>query len=321
MLSNVFLIITGLITLVIGGEIFVRGSASIAKRLHISPLVIGLTIVAFGTSAPELFVNIYSAVQGAPDIALGNILGSNISNVLLVLGISAIIFPLTVKQGTVWKEIPFSILTVLVLFLLANDVIFGNNAINILTAADGLVLISFFLIFIYYTFGLARVKGEKEEAPEKFSWTTSTLFILGGVISLALGSKLMVDNGIILARLAGLSELLIGLTITAVGTSLPELATSVIAAYRRHDQLAIGNIVGSNIFNVLWILGLTPLVHPIEIKNAVNTDIIITVAVSALLFVFMFVGKRSGRYTLRRWQGIIFILLYITYTAFIFIRG
>lgn len=321
MLIPILLIIAGLAILIVGGEIFVRGSASIAKRLRVSPVVIGLTIVAFGTSAPELVVNIFSAVQGAPDIAIGNVLGSNISNILLVLGISAMIFPLTVKQGTVWREIPFSILAVLVLFLLANDIVFGNNGKNILTVADGLIMISFFVIFMYYTYGLAKVKGEKEAEPEKFSWSTSTLFILGGIICLVLGGKLMVDNGIILARLAGLSELLIGLTITAVGTSLPELVTSIIAVYRKHYELAIGSIVGSNIFNILWVLGITPLIHPIEIKDLVNVYLVITVAVTTLLFAFMFIGKRSGRYTLRRWQGLVFVLLYITYTAYILVKG
>jgi cation:H+ antiporter len=317
----IFLIIVGLVILLIGGEIFVRGSASVAKKLKVSPIVIGLTIVAFGTSAPELVVNIFSAVQGAPDIAIGNILGSNISNILLVLGISAMIFPLSVKEGTTWKEIPFSILVVLVLFLLTNDIMFGNNGVNVLTMADGLVLISFFIIFIYYTYGLARVKGEKEQEPEKFAWSTSVLFILGGIICLVLGGKFMVDNGIILARMAGLSELLIGLTITAVGTSLPELATSAIAAYRRHDELAIGNIVGSNIFNILWVLGITPVIHPIVISQAINIDITIAVASAAILFLFMFTGGQSGRYTLQRWQGFVFVLMYVAYTFYIFARG
>lgn len=321
MLIPILLMISGLAILILGGEIFVRGSASIAKRLKVSPIVIGLTVVAFGTSAPELIVNIFSAIQGAPDIAVGNVLGSNISNILLVLGVASLIYPLTVKEGTAWKEIPFSILVILVLFLLTNDIIFGNNGINILTKADGLVLVSFFVIFIYYTYGLASVKGEKEKEPEKFSLSTSLLFILGGIVCLILGGKLMVDNGIILARLAGISELLIGLSITAVGTSLPELTTAAIAAYRRHDELAIGSVVGSNIFNILWVLGITPLIHPIEIKNAVNIDIVITASVTLLLFVFMFLGRRSGRYKLRRWQGFIFILLYIIYTVYIFMRG
>lgn len=321
MIIPILLIILGLGILIVGGEIFVKGSASVAKRLRVSPIVIGLTIVAFGTSAPELVVNLFSAVKGAPDIAIGNILGSNIANILLVLGISAVIYPLTVKEGTTWKEIPLSILVLLVLFLLTNDVMFGNSNTNILSAGDGLILISFFVIFMYYTYGLAKVKGQIEEVPEKFAWTTSGLFIIGGIISLVLGGKLMVDNGIILAKLAGMSELLIGLTIVAVGTSLPELATSAIAAYRGHDELAIGNIVGSNIFNVLWILGITPVVHSIKIYEAINIDLIITIGVTCLLFAYMFIGKKGDKYTLTRWQGISFLLLYIVFNIYIFIRG
>ncbi|MDP2684413.1 MAG: calcium/sodium antiporter [bacterium] len=321
MLIPILLIILGLGILIVGGEILVKGSASVAKRLNISPIVIGLTIVAFGTSAPELVVNIFSALKGAPDIAIGNILGSNIANILLVLGISSIIYPLTVKEGTTWKEIPFAILVVLVLFLLVNDVLFGNSAQNILTRGDGLILISFFVIFMYYTYSLAKVKGDVEEQPEKFAWSTSILFIIGGIICLVLGGKLMVDNGIILARLAGMSELLIGLTIVAVGTSLPELATSIIAAYKKHDEIAIGNVVGSNIFNVLWILGVTPIVHSIDINEMVNIDLFITLVATCLLFAYMFVGNKGGKYTLTRWQGISFVLLYIIFTGYVFIRG
>ena len=321
MIIAILLILVGLAILIVGGEIFVKGSASIAKRLNVSPIVIGLTVVAFGTSAPELIVNILSATRGATDIAMGNVLGSNIVNILLGLGIASLICPLKVKTGTTWKEIPFSILATLILFLLANDVMFGNNGKNILTLADGLILISFFIIFLYYTYGLARVEGEKEVKPEKFLWSTSIIFILGGIISLMLGGKLVVDNGIILARLAGLSELLIGLTITAVGTSLPELVTSAIAAYRRHYELAVGNIVGSNIFNVLWILGLTPVISPIEIKTAVNIDIVIVVATTCLLFAYMFIGRRQNRYILNRWQGVTFLALYAAFTTYVFIRG
>ncbi len=314
------LLLLGLIILLIGGDIFVKGSSSIAKRFGVSPIVIGLTVVAFGTSAPELVINLFSAVSGASDIAFGNILGSNISNVLLVLGIAALIRPLAVKRGTTWKEIPFSVLVVFVLFLLTNDVMFGNNGQNVLTRGDGLVLVSYFLIFIYYTYGLTKVEGEKEDV-ETYKLSTSAIFILGGIISLTLGGKLMVDNAVILAKLAGLSELLIGLTITAVGTSLPELVTSAIAAYRGHVDIAIGNVVGSNIFNVLWVLGLTPIVAPMHVSMEINTDIAVAGLAATLLFLFMFVGGKRGRHVLQRWQGAFFILLYIGYTAFVLFRG
>jgi cation:H+ antiporter len=320
MLPAIGLLLAGLVILLIGGDIFVKGAASLAKRFGLSPLVIGLTIVAFGTSAPELVINLFSAAQGASDIAFGNVIGSNISNVLLVLGIAALIRPLAVKKTTAWKEIPFSILTVGILFLLANDVMFGNNTQNILTRADGLVLMSYFLIFIYYTYGLTKIKGEDGDVEQYKPWTSS-VFILGGIICLTLGGKLMVDNAVILAKIAGLSELLIGLTITAIGTSLPELVTSAIAAYRGHVDIAIGNVVGSNIFNILWVLGLTPVVSPMVVGSQINTDIIIAGATALLLFLFMFIGGKKTQYVLQRWQGAFFILLFISYTTFIIFRG
>lgn len=323
MLVPILLLLAGLIILLVGGEIFVKGAASLAKRFGVKPIVIGLTVVAFGTSMPELVVNLFSASSGATDLALGNVLGSNISNILLVLGTSAIIRPLVVKKGTTWKEIPFSILSVFVLYLLANDIFFGNNNIDILTRGDGLILISFFVIFLYYTFGISKVEVEKKKQNqvEKFTLGYSLLFMTGGMICLTLGGKLMVDNGIILARLAGLSELLIGLTITALGTSLPELATSAIAAYRGHVDIAIGNVVGSNIFNILWVLGLTPVVSPMVLENAVNFDILVTIGASLMLFLFMIMNKKKGIYTLQRWHGALFVVLYFSYTASVIFRG
>lgn len=320
MLIPIGLLLVGLVILLVGGEIFVKGAASLAKRFGISPIVIGLTVVAFGTSAPELVVNMFSAASGASDIAMGNILGSNISNTLLVLGVAAIIRPLVVKKETTWKEIPFSILGVVVLFILGNDVYFGGGAVDMLTRGDGLVLISFFVIFLYYTFGLAKVEGDKTDV-EKFKLPTSLTFLLGGAICLTLGGKLMVDNGIILAKIAGLSELLIGLTITAIGTSLPELATSAIAAYKGHVDIAIGNVIGSNIFNVLWVLGLTPIVSPMHLGQSVNFDMGVAIAASVLLFVFMLLKGTKNTHRLERWQGVVFILIYITYTVSIIYRG
>lgn len=317
MLIPLLLLIVGLVILLVGGESFVRGAASLAKKLNVSTLVIGLTVVAFGTSMPELVVNLFAATEGSADIAVGNIVGSNIANILLILGIAAIIYPLKVKEGTTWKEIPFSLLVGVVLFLLINDVRFGNNGQNVLTMADGLILLCFFVLFLYYTYGLTKVKGEKEHV-ETYSWAKSILYIAVGLVGLVLGGKLMVDNGIILARLAGLSELLIGLTVTAVGTSLPELATSAIAAYRKHVDIAVGNVVGSNIFNVLWILGVTPIVTPLHVPEIVNADLVISIVAALLLFAFMFLGER---HRLSRVQGAMFVVLYFAYTGFVLMRG
>jgi len=320
MLIPIGLVIAGLIILLIGGEIFVKGSASLAKKFNVSALVIGLTIVAFGTSAPELIVNLFSAAQGASDIALGNVLGSNIANTLLVLGISAMVIPLSVKEGTTWKEIPFAMLTVIVLFVLVNDVMFGGGE-NMLTRGDGIILVCFFLIFMYYTYGLTKVKGEKNSEVETYSWPMSGVYILGGIICLFVGGKLLVDNATILARLAGLSELMIGLTITAIGTSLPELVTSVIAAKKGHVDMAVGNVIGSNIFNILWVLGLTPIISPMPIDSAANVDIIVAFVVAFMLFPFMFMKNKKDRHTLRRWEGALFVLLYVVYLGFVVLRG
>lgn len=321
MLIPILLLIIGLIILVVGGDLFVRGAASVAKKWKVSTIVIGLTVVAFGTSAPELIVNIFSAVQGASDLAVGNVLGSNISNILLVLGIAALVRPLTVKEGTTWKEIPLGVLAVVVFFFLVNDDMFNNGgSVNFLSRSDGLVLISFFVIFLTYTFGLSKAEGEHEDI-KAYSWLLSTVYLIVGIVALTFGGKLMVDNGVLLARLAGLSELFIGLTITAVGTSLPELATSVIAAYRGHVDLAVGNVVGSNIFNILWVLGLTPVISPMVISPEVNTDIFVALGAAALLFVFMFTGGRFRRHKLQRVEAVFFLAMYVGYIGFVVMRG
>ncbi|MBT4153348.1 MAG: calcium/sodium antiporter [Candidatus Magasanikbacteria bacterium] len=324
MLIPSLLVLAGLGILLVGGDIFVRGSASIAAKLKISALVIGLTVVAFGTSAPELIINIFSALSGSSDIALGNVLGSNISNILLGLGVAGVILPLSVKKGTAFKEIPFAILTVLVLFFLASDKLIGDGTSfgNMLSRADGFVLISFFFIFLYYTYGLTKVEGDQnQEKITTYSWPTSLLYILGGMICLFFGGKLLVDNAVLIARLAGLSELFIGLTITAIGTSLPEIITSAIAAYKNHPDLAIGNIVGSNIFNILWVLGLTPIIAPLPIQGDVTIDILITLGISILLFAILFVGGKRGKLKLRRSEAVGFILLYVVYIIYIVLRG
>ena len=321
MFISIILLLVGLIILLFGGDIFVKGAVSIAAKLRLSPIVIGLTIVSFGTSAPELVVNLFSATQGVADLAVGNILGSNIANILLVLGVAAIIKPLKVKGGTTWKEIPFGFLALLVFFFLVNDIAFAGATENLLSRGDGLVLLSFFIIFMVYTFGLSKVEGEKEEHIDTKSWPQSIFFILLGIAGLVFGGKLIVDNATLLAQAAGLSELFIGLTITAIGTSLPELTTSAIAAYRGHVEMAVGNVVGSNVFNILWILGITPVVAPFSIDSTVNTDIIVAASAAILLFFFMLSGGKNNRHSLRKKEGILFILIYIGYIGYVAIRG
>lgn len=319
MFLSIFLVLVGLGILIVGGESLVRGASSIAKRLKVAPIVIGLTIVAFGTSAPELAVNLFSAFKGSVDIAVGNVIGSNIANILLILGISALIRTIRVQKNTTWKEVPLALLAVLLVFVMANDRLFDGATANILTRTDGLALMGIFAIFLYYTFGIAKVSGDADKDEVKlYSTPISTLLIFGGLTGLVFGGKLLVDNAIVLAQLAGMSEALIGLTIVAVGTSLPELVTSIIAVRHGHDDLAVGNIVGSNIFNILWILGLTSTILPLPISDAVQADILVNVGVTMLLFLFMFIGTK---HRLNRWQGVMFVLMYVGYVGYLVMRG
>jgi cation:H+ antiporter len=289
--------------------------------MGVSELVVGLTVVAFGTSAPELFVNIFASAQGNTGIAIGNVLGSNIFNALLILGVASVIYPLAVTKGTVWKEIPFSLLAVLVLGALANDALFDNAESSCLGRIDGFVFIAFFLIFLYYITSIARVSGQSTcegagKAPGRLA--TQVVMVVGGIATLVTGGKLVVDGAVNIATRMGISESLIGLTVVAAGTSLPELATSVVAAMRKKPDIAIGNVVGSNIFNIFLILGISTLIRPLPVKAHVNTDIIVLAGGSLLLFFFMFIGKKHH---LERRNGIILILLYLTYLAFIVKRG
>lgn len=317
MLVPILLLVLGLIILILGADAMVRGAASIANKLKIPPIVVGLTIVAFGTSAPELIVNIFSAMQGSADIAIGNVIGSNISNILLILGVAAIITPLSVKRSTTWKEIPFALLAVVLVFTMGNDLLFDGVGRNAITRTDGFSLMAMFCIFMYYTFTLAKSEGGGDEVKE-YSYSISTILVVVGIGALFLGGKLLVDNAIILARLAGLSEALIGLTIVAVGTSLPELATSVIAAMRKQTDIAVGNIVGSNIFNIFWILGLTSTLLQLPFNPAANFDLLVAILATFLLFLAMFVGNK---HKLERWQGILFVLAYIGYLSYLIYRG
>ncbi|OGY45635.1 MAG: sodium:proton exchanger [Candidatus Buchananbacteria bacterium RIFCSPHIGHO2_01_FULL_44_11] len=315
----VYLVI-GFALLVKGADLLVDGASALARKLKISDLVIGLTIVSFGTSAPELIVNIVASLSGQTEIAIGNILGSNIVNIFFILGVSAVIYNLTVTKGTVWKEIPFSLLAVLAFGLLANDSLVDGLDHSTLTRSDGFILIAFFVIFMYYIFGIAKVQGANTEdvVVKPRTIPVSVFFILAGLAALVFGGKLVVDNAVALALNLGVSSSLIGLTIVAIGTSLPELATSAVAAYRKNVDIAVGNVVGSNIFNIFWILGLSAIINPLPFLPQANFDILMAMLASLLLFAFMFIGRRR---ILERWQGAMFILIYVLYVIFLIIRG
>lgn len=310
-----FLFVIGFVFLIKGADFLVDGASSIAKKFRVSPLVIGLTIVAFGTSAPELVVNIFASAAGNTDIAIGNILGSNIANILLILGISAFIYPLASKKNTVWKEIPLCLLATLAIGLMANDAFFDGAAYSGLSRIDGIVLLFFFIIFLYYTFGIARVSGQDGDIEIKNLKTSKAIFfIFLGLTGLVLGGQWIVSGAVKIAEYFGLSQSLIGLTIVAVGTSLPELATSAIAAYKKQADIAIGNVVGSNIFNMFWILGLSSAIRPLPFNLASNFDILVTIGATFILFLVMFIGKR---HIIERWQGAIMFLLYVAYIIFL----
>ena len=312
------LLVIGFVILLKGADLLVNGSASIAKRLNISTLVIGLTIVAFGTSAPELLVNIIAATNNAPDLAIGNVIGSNISNILLILGVAGLIYPLKIGKGTVWKEIPFAFLAVIIFGILVNDGIFEGETVSYLSRSDGLVLLGFFAIFMYYTYGISRASKDEKNTIKVQSYPKSIAYILLGFIGLGFGSQWVVGGATHIAEIFGLSESMIGLTIVAIGTSLPELAASGMAAYRKHADMAIGNIVGSNIFNTLLVLGVTSSITPLRFSTHLNSDIIICIIATLLLFLAVFVGKRLK---IERWQSALFLSFYVGYIVYLVMRG
>jgi len=316
MLLDAIFIVGGLYVLVSSADFLVKGASSLAVKLKISSLVIGLTVVSFGTSAPELVVNIISAIGGSPDLAVGNVVGSNIANILLVLGITALIANLAVKENTIWREIPLALLAVALLFIMAQD--------GMISMAEGTILIILLGVFMYYLYSLTKRQRANKEIREEasdikqFSKSLSWFYTIGGLIGLLVGGRLLVDGAVGVAEIAGLSEAFIGITIVGIGTSLPELATSIVAAKKGKDDLAIGNIVGSNIFNVFWILGLTSVIKPLDISETILIDILVSIGATLLLFAFMFLGKK---HILTKRNGILFLSLYAVYIIFLFIRG
>ena len=317
MVLSIILLLVGFALLIKGADFLVDGASALAQRFSISEIVIGLTVVAFGTSTPELIVNIFAGIEGKTDMAFGNIIGSNIVNILLILGIAGIIYPIRTEKNTVWREIPFSLLAVLVLFIVCNDSIFSDTN-NILSRSDGLILLLFFIIFLVYTFAIPKVEMRDAPVIKPMKGFKIALFILFGLAGLIFGGKLVVDNSIKIAMQAGLSEKLIGLTIVAVGTSLPELFTSAVAAFKKKSDIAIGNVVGSNIFNIFFVLSTTSIIKPLPFQADLNTDLVILLLASLILFLTMFTGKKRS---LDRWEAIVLLMMYISYTTFLVIRG
>lgn len=315
-LTLLFLIL-GLLFLIKGADLLIRGASAMAKKFQMSEISIGLTVVAFGTSAPELIVNVFASVQHQNDIAFGNVIGSNLFNILLILGISAVLKPLAVKRSTVKNEIPFSLGAAVLLFVIVNFTFFSESSIQLLSRFDGLLLLAVFLLFNVIVFRNLKSEPEINIGIHDDAGYKIVLYILLGFGALFGGGKLVVDSAVRLAHIFQISEKLIALTIVAGGTSLPELATSSVAAFRKRNDLAIGNVVGSNIFNILLILGISSLIKPIQFNPQLNIDLSILIIASLMLFVAMFTGKRGS---LDRWEAVVFLLCYVAYILFIFIR-
>ena len=323
MLIPILLLLVGFGILIKGADFLVNGASSAAKKYGISNLAIGLTVVAFGTSMPELIVSLISAMDGKNDASFGNVIGSNNFNLLFILGIAGLIYPLMVQRNTVKYEVPLSFLAAGILFVLVNDSLLWGASPDenpgyqgILDRFDSIILLLFFVLFIFYIYRTMRTASDLDEGePIKlYSTPVAAGMVILGLAMLIGGGELVVDNAIEIARGYGLSEKLIGLTILAAGTSLPELATSCVAAYRKNTDIAIGNVVGSNIFNIFFILGITGVVHPIQYNAALNTDIYVLLASTILLMVFMFTLNTRK---LDRWEAFMMLLAYIAYTVFL----
>lgn len=324
MLVDILLFLLGIVLIIVGANYLTEGASTLARRMGLSPLVVGLTIVAFGTSAPELIVSLMSALKGNADIAMGNVIGSNIFNILAIGGVTALVAPITITQSTIRREIPLMLLSFLILFFLSYDTIFAGTAgttENILSRGEGLTLLGFFLIFLTYTFAIAKDAPDDphiDHTPiRSYPLWLLVLFILGGLAALIYGGDLFVSSASSIARTFGMSESFIGLTIVAAGTSLPELATSVAAALKKQPEIAVGNIVGSNIFNIFLILGVSSTITPIRIGGVTALDFLVMIVAGLMLYIF---AVLFGQRVVKRSEGAILALSFIAYTVYLIMQ-
>ena len=317
MILDIILLVVGFIILIKGADIFVDGASSIAGNFKISKMLIGLTIVAFGTSAPEFAVSVKSLISGNGDIVLGNVIGSNILNILLILGISSLFHFLNVKNNTVKKELPITLLITTLFAVLLSDHLFDSNITNAFTRSDGIVLLLFFLVFIYYLISMARNKVDDDQNEKYMSMSKSIMYTIIGLVCIIVGSNFVVDSASSLATIIGISEKMISLTVIAFGTSLPELVTSVTATKKGEYDIAIGNVVGSNIFNIGMVIGL-----PVAIFGGISDitfnyiDLIVMLLSALLLFIFSFKDKRISKK-----EGIAFLILFVIYYSYVIYTG
>jgi cation:H+ antiporter len=313
MIVQILVLILGFGLVIKGADWLVEGASAFAKKKNVSDLAIGLTVVAFGTSMPELVVNSFASYQNHGDIVFGNVIGSNNFNLFVILGISGLITPIVVQSSTVWKEIPFSFLGVVLLFILTTGILLPDN--QVLSTIDGIILLVLFVLFLYYVFNqlksdVAEPVVSRKELSDMKIW----IYIIGGLIGLVIGGRLVVTNAVAIARNFGISETIIGLTLVAAGTSLPELATSVVASLKKNNDIAVGNLIGSNIFNIFFILGISALIRPVTYNADFNTDIYLLATGTILLFAAMFISKKEK---LERWEAALLLLIYIGYTIYL----
>lgn len=317
-MSYIILII-GFILLIKGADIFVDGASNIAKKFGIPPIIVGLTIVSLGTSTPELAVSLIASLQGNNGITMGNIIGSNIFNILMVLGLTAIVMPILIKKSTMFKDYIVNIIVSILLLILT----FGRTLLDkepVLSRVSGIILLIGCIAYTVYLIKSAKGGNKDNETSEEIKVLSSCIKIIIGICGIIIGGNLVVNSATNIAYSFGLSDKLVGLTIVAIGTSLPELATSMIAAIKGQNDIAIGNVLGSNIFNILLILGISASINPIIISSALLVDILFLIGVSILLGIFMFTGKK-GKLSLGKLEGLILVLLYIGYMAYIIFRN
>ena len=317
MLLNILLLIIGFVILIKGADFFVEGASSIAGNFKVSKMLIGLTIVAFGTSAPEFAVSVKSILSGNGDIVFGNVIGSNILNILLIIGISAIIHSLNVKNSTVKKELPITLLMTTLFVVLISDSLFNLKDINQFTRSDGVVILLFFTVFVYYLISMMRNKIDDDSKEEYLPLVKSFAFTILGIVAVVLGSDLVVDSASFLAKALGISQKMIALTVVALGTSLPELVTSIMATRKGEYDIAIGNIVGSCIFNIGVVIGM-----PVALFGGVGhiafnyIDVGVMLLSAFLLFIFS-----HNDYKIRRWEGIVFLTIFVIYYSYVIYLG
>lgn len=313
MIINTILLIIGFVILIKGADIFVDGASNVASNFKVSKMLIGLTIVSFGTSAPEFAVSVKSILSGNGDIVLGNVIGSNILNILLILGVSSLFHSLSVKNTTVKKELPITLLITTLFAVLLSDHLFDTRVTNSFTRSDGIVLLLFFLVFIYYLISMMRNKVDNNDDSVQMKLPKAFIFTILGIVAIVLGSNLVVDSASYIAKTMGVSQRMIGLTIIALGTSLPELVTSIIATKKGEYDIAIGNVVGSNIFNIGMVIGL-----PVTLFGGINNiafnmiDLIIMIVAAILLFLFSF-----NDYKITKKEGVVFLLLFVAYYSYV----